>query len=79
MVTKQYLGHSTFQLGLPDSGCHWKSIVWQKFCLMILPRIEMRIFICWGTSAQAIWISLIWISRHSNVPIDTHYHILEVI
>ena len=34
LVTKQYLGQSTFQLDHPDSGCHWTSIVWQNFCLM---------------------------------------------
>ena len=52
LVTKQYLGQSTFQLDHPDSGCHWTSIVWQNFCLMILPRITAldENFTCWGTS-----------------------------
>ena len=46
LVTKQYLGQSTFQLDHPDSGCHWTSIVWQYFLWYNLEsRPAMRILL----------------------------------
>ena len=77
LVTKQYLGQSTFQLDHPDSGCHWTSIVWQNFCLMILPRItalDENFYLLGNFSARAIrwelYFSLIWPFRFSKIPID---------